>query len=172
MQEPLDHALEAAPLENQCVAALARRYCAALPQTAALDPAQAHQLYRGWPQKRPAAWMNRLWIAAMWISWRQFCRSSGRGGRTTAMCCNARAQPDALVVEKLLDMLGQAADPTLRQALTGFFCERLGAAPDSLTEVQLVEAVRASVEAATQETNRQRLGSTGWPGGTDAPRCR
>ena len=40
VREPLDRSLEATELENQCVAALARRYYAALPRTAAEHPIQ------------------------------------------------------------------------------------------------------------------------------------
>ncbi len=50
VREPLDRSLEATELENQCVAALARRYYAALPHTAAEHPIQTD------PEKSSHRW--------------------------------------------------------------------------------------------------------------------
>ena len=63
---------------------------------------------------------------------------------------------DALVVLKLLGLFQQASDANLRRELAGLFGQRLGTAPEGMSEAELTAGVRASVDGPAEESGVQR----------------
>jgi hypothetical protein len=63
---------------------------------------------------------------------------------------------DPFVMLKLLDAFRAATDPMLRSYLSGCLCEQLGVIPGSLTDAELVEAVRSSLGVTAKEHISQR----------------
>jgi hypothetical protein len=154
---PPDRALEIKPLEDLCVAALARRYYAALTRTAADDPSQTGRLY--WTLTAESAdslddaTLHRLdaellavLLPAAGPRWEDFRDIVRRTTRTD----------DAFVVLKMLDVFRGVSDPVLRNYLASFFYERLRAEPGSLTEEELIEAIRKSVGVTATQQNLER----------------
>ncbi|MHB8970268.1 MAG: hypothetical protein ACYC3X_13565 [Pirellulaceae bacterium] len=152
-----EHTLEIKPLADQCVAALARRYYAALTRTAADDPLQTGRLY--WALTAESAdslddaTLHRLdaeLLAVLlpaagdrWEDFRDIVRRTTRSD-------------DSFVVLKMLDVFRRVSDPVLRGYLADFFSERLGAMPGSLTETELIDAIRKSIGVAAKEQNLER----------------
>ncbi len=152
-----DRTLEIKPLEDLCVAALARRYYAALTRTAADDPTQTGRLY--WALTAESAdslddaTLHRLdaellavLLPAAGQRWEDFLDIVRRTTRSD----------DSYVVLKMLDVFRDVSDPVLRSYLAGFFYERLRAEPGSLTEEELIEAIRQSVGVTATEQNLER----------------
>ena len=152
-----DRTLEIKPLEDLCVAALARRYYAALTRTAADDPLQTGRLY--WALTAESAdslddaTLHRLdaellavLLPAAGDRWEDF-RDIVR--RTTALRRLVRRAEDAGCVSRCLRS-GAAQLPG------GFLLRAVGAEPGSLTEEELIEAIRKSVGVTATEQNLER----------------
>jgi hypothetical protein len=157
IREPLDHDLTAAQLENQCVAALVRRYYTILPYAAAHDGAQARQLYRVVTAQTAGrvdqTTLDRLdadflvaalpAIGSRWTDYRDVLEHSV-------------LSTDVVVVQKLLDIWTHTQDASLRRELAAQFSQRLGKPADAMKEADLIEVVRRAVQLSTHESNAQR----------------
>jgi len=157
LDEPCDPTLELAPLENQCVAALARRYFAELPRIAREDADAALRVYRvlvaETANRVDRATLDQLdvdYLAAVlpalgpqWQDYRDVLRRMS-------------FSRDTAVIQKLLEIWQQATEAPLREHLADAFRQRLELGAESMTDAELAETVRMSLEIKTKETFDER----------------
>ena len=63
---------------------------------------------------------------------------------------------DSFVALKMLDVFRGVSDERLRNFLAGYFYERVGSEPGTLTEEELIDALRRAVGVAAREENLER----------------
>ncbi|MCU0962076.1 MAG: hypothetical protein MUF48_18435 [Pirellulaceae bacterium] len=154
---PPQQVLGATDIPREAVASLARRCYAALATLAAEQPERVRHLYRALAAEASAslddATLHQLdaellavllpEIDTRWADYQDVLRRTARSA-------------DPLVLLRLLDLFRQASDPMLRSFLKGFFAEYLGVAPDSLTDTELVDALRKSLGITAREQLMRR----------------
>ena len=140
---PLDRSLDADALEKSVVAAVARRGYAALTRQAAANPRTVGPLYRTLASEcddslddatlyRLDAELLATLLPALDDRWEDFRDILRRTTRSD----------DSFVVLKMLEVFRSVSDDRLRNFLAGYFYSRVGAEPGTLTEGELIDAVR------------------------------
>ncbi len=155
--EAPDRLLETEPLERRCCAALSRRLYQLLIRSVADDPASASQSYFALcvqaQQYLESAALDRLdveYLAAMIPLLGEDWDRCADALRRTALA------EDPTTVIETLDIYRHASDARLRNFIASLFFERLGAAPGTLTESEMIEGIRQSLGVASRENDNRR----------------
>lgn len=153
----LDRSLDADTQEKSVVAALARRGYATLTRAATTNPRTIGPLYRALASEtrdslddatlyRLDAELLATLLPALDDRWEDFRDILRRTTRSD----------DSFVVLKMLEVFRNITDERLRNFLAGYFYTRVGAEPGTLTEGELIDAVRRAVGVAAREENVER----------------
>ena len=153
----IDRSLDTDALEKSVVAALARRGYIVLTRAAATNPRAVGPLYRTLASEshdslddttlyRLDAELLAALLPALDDRWEDFRDILRRTTRSD----------DSFVALKMLEVFRNITDDRLRNFLAGYFYTRVGAEPGTLTEGELIDAVRRAVGVAAREENVER----------------
>jgi hypothetical protein len=151
-QQRIERTADRERVEQQCVEALVRRYYERLVRGVDQDPALVLAAYRAlsaaMDPRRASDFLNRLdldlliaLLPAAPDQWQEFEPALRRAAVST----------DAADVIKLLNLYRDVSDASLRAALAELLRTRLGAAADSLSEPEVIAAVRDSLGVTARE---------------------
>jgi hypothetical protein len=152
-----DRFLDAEPLERQCCGAMAERFFRALIRSTEEAPDQVGDLYSTVAAEAETsldadtlARLNADFLEKILPLVEDRWENYARAIRGAAMA----NEPTAVV--KMLKLYQASSESTLKNFLTAQFFERLGAAPRSLTESEMIEALRESLGVAAEERYARR----------------
>ncbi len=144
-------------MQRRCSGALARRLYHHLTRAAAEDPDLANRLYLPLSFEAgkclDSATLDRLdvdFLAAI------LPEIEDAWDRYAGVIRRVALAADPTTVIKMLDIYRRASNPSLKNYVAGQFFERLEAAPESLTEQEMIDGIRKSLGVASRDHDNRR----------------